>query len=80
MIYRLSRHFVSAICRGGRIRTYDLHIPNVARYRATLHPDSEVQSHNSITREKIKLQLSNLIKYLLIFLELQIYNYNSRLS
>ena len=25
--------------RGGRIRTYDLHIPNVARYRATLHPD-----------------------------------------
>src|SRR5690606_20232879 len=27
------------LCRGGRIRTYDLHIPNVARYRATLHPD-----------------------------------------
>jgi hypothetical protein len=27
-------------CRGGRIRTYDLHIPNVARYQATLHPDS----------------------------------------
>ncbi len=27
------------VCRGGRIRTYDLHIPNVARYRATLHPD-----------------------------------------
>lgn len=26
--------------RGGRIRTYDLHIPNVARYRATLHPES----------------------------------------
>jgi hypothetical protein len=26
-------------CRGGRIRTYDLHIPNVARYQATLHPD-----------------------------------------
>ena len=25
--------------RGGRIRTYDLHIPNVARYRATLHPE-----------------------------------------
>src|SRR5690606_558795 len=30
---------ISGFCRGGRIRTYDLHIPNVARYRATLHPD-----------------------------------------
>src|SRR5690606_40640742 len=30
---------VELFCRGGRIRTYDLHIPNVARYRATLHPD-----------------------------------------
>ena len=29
-------------CRGGRIRTYDLHIPNVARYRATLHPELPV--------------------------------------
>jgi hypothetical protein len=28
--------------RGGRIRTYDLHIPNVARYRATLHPEQVV--------------------------------------
>ncbi len=27
--------------RGGRIRTYDLHIPNVARYRATLHPENK---------------------------------------
>jgi hypothetical protein len=27
------------LCRDGRIRTYDLHIPNVARYRATLHPE-----------------------------------------
>gem|GEM_PF-1856682 len=27
------------LSRGGRIRTYDLHIPNVARYRATLHPE-----------------------------------------
>ena len=25
-------------CRDGRIRTCGLHIPNVARYRATLHP------------------------------------------
>src|SRR5690606_32416609 len=30
---------VELFCRGGRIRTYDLHIPNVARYRATLHPE-----------------------------------------
>lgn len=30
------------VCRGGRIRTYDLHIPNVARYRATLHPDQGI--------------------------------------
>src|SRR5690606_15247373 len=30
---------ISGFCRGGRIRTYDLHIPNVARYRATLHPE-----------------------------------------
>ena len=28
--------------RGGRIRTYDLHIPNVARYQATLHPDYSI--------------------------------------
>ncbi len=28
--------------RGGRIRTYDLHIPNVARYRATLHPEKDI--------------------------------------
>jgi hypothetical protein len=27
-----------AFCRDGRIRTCGLHIPNVARYRATLHP------------------------------------------
>jgi hypothetical protein len=26
-------------CRGGRIRTYDLLVPNQARYRATLHPE-----------------------------------------
>ena len=25
-------------CRGGRIRTYGLLVPNEARYRATLHP------------------------------------------
>ena len=27
------------VCRGGRIRTYDLLVPNQARYRATLHPE-----------------------------------------
>ena len=27
--------------RDGRIRTCGLHIPNVARYRATLHPERE---------------------------------------
>ena len=27
------------LSRGGQIRTDDLHIPNVARYRATLHPE-----------------------------------------
>ena len=26
--------------RGGRIRTYDLLVPNEARYRATLHPEN----------------------------------------
>lgn len=31
---------IAVLSRGGRIRTYDLHIPNVARYQATLHPDS----------------------------------------
>ncbi len=30
---------LQTLSRGGRIRTYDLHIPNVARYQATLHPD-----------------------------------------
>ena len=29
-------------CRGGRIRTYDLMVPNHARYRTTLHPDGVV--------------------------------------
>ena len=28
-------------CRGGRIRTYDLLVPNQARYRATLHPEKK---------------------------------------
>ena len=27
-------------CRGGRIRTYDLVVPNDARYRAALHPEN----------------------------------------
>ena len=27
-------------CRGGRIRTYDLLVPNQARYRATLRPEN----------------------------------------
>ena len=31
---------LQTLSRGGRIRTYDLHIPNVARYRATLHPET----------------------------------------
>ena len=26
-------------CRGEKIRTSDLHVPNVARYQATLHPE-----------------------------------------
>ena len=34
------------LCRGGRIRTYDLHIPNVARYRATLHPELGIFVHS----------------------------------
>ena len=29
-------------CRGGRIRTYDLLVPNQARYRATLHPEEKI--------------------------------------
>ena len=28
------------VCRGGRIRTYDLLLPKQARYRATLHPEN----------------------------------------
>src|SRR5690606_3169498 len=32
---------VELFCRGGRSRTYDLHIPNVERYRVTLHPGKE---------------------------------------
>jgi hypothetical protein len=31
--------FVGFVCRGGRIRTYDLLLPKQARYRATLHPE-----------------------------------------
>jgi hypothetical protein len=31
-------------CRGGRIRTYDLLVPNQARYRATLHPEKLLMS------------------------------------
>ena len=38
MIYRVLIHFHIAKSRDGRIRTCGLHIPNVARYRATLHP------------------------------------------
>ncbi len=36
----LRNHWLRTVvaCRDGRIRTCDLHIPNVARYRATLHP------------------------------------------
>ena len=30
---------LSFLCRGGRIRTYDLLLPKQARYRATLHPE-----------------------------------------
>lgn len=29
----------SKICRGERIRTSDLYVPNVAHYRAVLHPE-----------------------------------------
>ena len=32
--------------RDGRIRTCGLHIPNVARYRATLHPDWGLQKYD----------------------------------
>ena len=28
-------------CRGGRIRTYGLVVPNDARYRAALHPENQ---------------------------------------
>ncbi len=31
-----------SLCRGGRIRTYDLLVPNQARYRATLHPENNL--------------------------------------
>ena len=31
---------LSFLCRGGRIRTYDLLLPKQARYRATLHPET----------------------------------------
>ena len=30
-----------AFCRGDRIRTYGLVVPNDARYRAALHPESQ---------------------------------------
>lgn len=36
----------ACICRGGRIRTYDLLVPNEARYRATLHPVPSKRSAN----------------------------------
>ena len=45
------------IRRGGQIRTDDLHIPNVARYRATLHPEAQkilrVQIYNYFKSNKL---------------------------
>jgi hypothetical protein len=40
MIQRLFDTGWNRFSRDGRIRTCGLHIPNVARYRATLHPES----------------------------------------
>jgi hypothetical protein len=43
--------------RGGRIRTYDLHIPNVARYRATLHPEGEKYGEFAVPFRAANIQL-----------------------
>ena len=37
---RCQREPSTSQCRGGRIRTYGLVVPNDARYRAALHPES----------------------------------------
>ena len=44
--------------RGGRIRTYDFHVPNVARYRAALRPGIPF-----LITTKIMIQLN--LKYLI---------------
>jgi hypothetical protein len=43
-------------CRGGRIRTYDLLLPKQARYRATLHPET------NYTAKILKRQKTNKFK------------------
>ena len=51
--------------RGDRIRTYDLHVPNVARYRAALRPEGRKIKHSSNIRdrEKQKMQGESCIFY-----------------
>ena len=44
--------------RDGQIRTDDLHIPNVARYRATLHPEV-LQKHYYKCCYKMRVQRYN---------------------
>ena len=64
---------VRLLSRGGRIRTYDLHIPNVARYRATLHPESvifqtgvQIYYTNLIQQKKIIKKIYLFYKWLKI--------------
>ena len=53
--------------RGGQIRTDDLHIPNVARYRATLHPEvflkkiEDANIHIFLYPQKIDINLLNYV-------------------
>ena len=42
--------------RGDRIRTYDLHVPNVARYRAALRPEIFSRSNKLYRKAKISNQ------------------------
>jgi hypothetical protein len=65
MIYRVLILFGIAFCRDGRIRTCGLHIPNVARYRATLHPVPDWVCKSRILNQVTKLFLKEFIAYIL---------------
>ena len=57
LIYRVLILRGIAFCRDGRIRTCGLHIPNVARYRATLHPVPDWVCKSRILNQVAKLFL-----------------------